>query len=234
MKVAKASERDMEMAAKLCALLESLDRNYYPEPVDGTEAKDDAPTFFDEGDEEHLAYLHQQLKATLAMGNLWRVVMGMHCALHNEVFDPAADTLEWHPALSFAVEIRTNGWKPDAEHINALPEPLRKFVVDLETRVDPAGDLAARVFAEDQVRQLTAQVAELRKDRERLDWIASEHVRIFQSPKSNRYFCYWGDSEDSGAEWQNEHYETARAAIDAAITATSNPAAPEVSAQEVS
>jgi hypothetical protein len=52
-------------------------------------------------------------------------------------------------------------WRPDAEHINALPEPLRAYVFDLETRVDPAGDLRARRVAEDTVRALEARVQEL-------------------------------------------------------------------------
>jgi len=30
---------------------------------------------------------------------------------------------------------------PDPEHINALPEPLRRYVHDLGTRCDPAGDI---------------------------------------------------------------------------------------------
>src|SRR5262245_29108561 len=32
---------------------------------------------------------------------------------------------------------------PDVEHINALPEPVRRYIRDLETRMDPAGDVAA-------------------------------------------------------------------------------------------
>ena len=31
---------------------------------------------------------------------------------------------------------------PDPEHINALPEPVRRYIHDLETRADPAGDVA--------------------------------------------------------------------------------------------
>ena len=31
---------------------------------------------------------------------------------------------------------------PDADHINALPGPLRQYIHDLETRADPAGDVA--------------------------------------------------------------------------------------------
>jgi hypothetical protein len=32
-------------------------------------------------------------------------------------------------------------WTPTAESVNALPEPLRRYICDLETRCDPAGDV---------------------------------------------------------------------------------------------
>jgi len=32
-----------------------------------------------------------------------------------------------------------NNFKPTAEQINKLPEPLRKYIHDLETLCDPAG-----------------------------------------------------------------------------------------------
>jgi len=48
---------------------------------------------------------------------------------------------------------------PDGAHINALPEPLRRWVHDLETRSDPAGDLRALRLAEDENRMLRAKLA---------------------------------------------------------------------------
>lgn len=33
------------------------------------------------------------------------------------------------------------GWLPTAENVNALPDPVRQYVHDLETRCDPAGDV---------------------------------------------------------------------------------------------
>ena len=32
-------------------------------------------------------------------------------------------------------------WTPTNENINALPEPLRRYIHDLETVCDPAGDV---------------------------------------------------------------------------------------------
>ena len=50
-------------------------------------------------------------------------------------------------------------FKPTAEEINALPEGIRLFIHDLETRCDPAGDVAALTLLKDQLHQL--QIATL-------------------------------------------------------------------------
>ena len=43
------------------------------------------------------------------------------------------------------------GWLPDPEHINALPQPVRKYVHDLVTNVDPAGIVAENALLRDTV-----------------------------------------------------------------------------------
>jgi hypothetical protein len=45
--------------------------------------------------------------------------------------------------------------------INALPDSLRKYIHDIETRCDPAGETAARVLAEDTAKALMTRVEEL-------------------------------------------------------------------------
>lgn len=51
---------------------------------------------------------------------------------------------------------------PSAETINALPEPIRDYIHQLETHdVDPQGDIRALWEAREQVRQLTAKIAEM-------------------------------------------------------------------------
>lgn len=42
-------------------------------------------------------------------------------------------------------------WLPTADNVNALPEPVRRFVHDLATRCDPAGDTAALTGLRDQL-----------------------------------------------------------------------------------
>ena len=61
-----------------------------------------------------------------------------------------------------ALRASSQEWLPTADNINALPEPIRKYIADLATRCDPAGDIAALTFAQDQVRQLSASNYQLR------------------------------------------------------------------------
>ena len=61
-----------------------------------------------------------------------------------------------------------DGWTPTPENINALPDPLRKFIHDLETRCDPAGDVRSRVMAEDAVRSLERELDSLERELHRV------------------------------------------------------------------
>lgn len=54
---------------------------------------------------------------------------------------------------------------PTAAQINRLPKALRDYIHDLETRADPAGDLQRLALAEENVRALTAKIAELQRRR---------------------------------------------------------------------
>ena len=53
------------------------------------------------------------------------------------------------------------GWLPTAENINALPAGIRRYVHDLETRCDPAGDVQTMALQADTIRGLHAKVREL-------------------------------------------------------------------------
>ena len=67
------------------------------------------------------------------------------------------------------------GWNATSAEINALPEAVRRWVHDLQTRCDPAGDLQARRISEDAVAGLRAErdslAVALRLERERCDKI---------------------------------------------------------------
>lgn len=60
----------------------------------------------------------------------------------------------WHAATVCDDCEPDKPWLPTPENVNALPEPVRAYIHQLETRADPAGDLRARVIAEDTVRAL--------------------------------------------------------------------------------
>ena len=69
--------------------------------------------------------------------------------------------------MSMAVLIPAD-WEPTPHNINALPEPLRKHIQELETRCDPAGDVGRMALLEDQNRQLQARGEALEVERDEL------------------------------------------------------------------
>jgi len=62
-----------------------------------------------------------------------------------------------------AIGSATGDWKPTAAAINALPGPLRQHIHDLETRCDPAGEVAELRLMRDQNRMLQGHTAALDK-----------------------------------------------------------------------
>ena len=51
-------------------------------------------------------------------------------------------------------------WQPTPENIQALPEPLRRFIMHLKTRCDPAGDIQTIWSLREQVNGLVKVAAE--------------------------------------------------------------------------
>ena len=56
-----------------------------------------------------------------------------------------------------AIGTATEDWKPTVAAINALPGPLRQYIHDLETRCDPAGEVAGLTLTRDQNQMLQAR-----------------------------------------------------------------------------
>lgn len=54
----------------------------------------------------------------------------------------------------------------NAAEINALPQRLRNYIHDLETRCDPSGDVQTIAILRDQVNELQAEVNELKRQQE--------------------------------------------------------------------
>lgn len=120
MKMAKASERDMEMAKSLCTALESLERGLMP--VCAQAAEDEDPEDFDSADDEQCGRALRHVLAVLRDGSIGRVVWGMEVLLDpaNKVVDPSADTLEDHPDVAQA--------KADRERCRAWIEEAVNYV----------------------------------------------------------------------------------------------------------
>lgn len=113
MKMAKADEKDMDAAIKLTAILDNVEKGYYP-PAATDEEGEDEPTFFDEDDREHLKVFYDRVMACMesAPGGLLRVTWGFHTVMHNDIIDPNADTLELHPRLARALETADSAAEP--------------------------------------------------------------------------------------------------------------------------
>lgn len=100
MKMAKASEQEMNMANKLAAMLENVDSGYYPMPIDGSDCENE-PSLFDPDDNDHLRVFYDRVMALInsAPGGIFRVVGGFDTLMHNDIVDPSKDVLELHPRL---------------------------------------------------------------------------------------------------------------------------------------
>lgn len=102
MKMAKATEKDMDTVGNLTGILEDISKGYYPRKSDGCCDEDDGPTLFDPDSRDHLRQLYDRVKECLdaSPGGLARVVGGFHTLMHNNVVDPDKDYLDFHPRLT--------------------------------------------------------------------------------------------------------------------------------------
>ena len=65
---------------------------------------------------------------------------------------------------------------PTTEEIKAFPASLQRYIHDLETRCDPAGDVQQLGLLKDQNEQLQVQVVEQRAERDRLVAVILDEV----------------------------------------------------------
>lgn len=105
MQIAKASDRDMEVAMIIAGMLCDVDRGFFPRGPDG-ECDDDDPVHFDQDNADHLKAFHDRIMSAydMAPGGMNRVVLGFHTIMHNDVVDPGKDHLAFHPRLEAALE----------------------------------------------------------------------------------------------------------------------------------
>lgn len=72
----------------------------------------------------------------------------------------AAELKEAEVARQAATPTVSEDWKPTADNINALPEPVRRYIHDLKTNCDPAGMVRENVLLKDQNTALQAMLAD--------------------------------------------------------------------------
>ena len=96
MKIAKASEADIEMAMTLANYCDSINRRQMPDALSNDA---DHIEWLDSDDCEQYARLLRGLQELLDKGSISRVVWGMAvvCDPSNELIDPNDDTLAHHP-----------------------------------------------------------------------------------------------------------------------------------------
>jgi len=89
---------------------------------------------------------------------LGTTILYKHC--HNDVnaFAAVCELLE----QAFNAGQVPADWLPTAENINALPEPIRRYVHDMESNADPAGTVREVTQLRDLVRELSASNRMLR------------------------------------------------------------------------
>lgn len=109
MKIAKASPEEVDALMNLMRVLNTAEDGIPCKP-DGTwEEEETGIYWFDPEDPDHLRKFYDRVTDCFAKhpGGLVRTIGGYHLAMTNDVFDPDADTYEWHPTLKEAVEKRT-------------------------------------------------------------------------------------------------------------------------------
>ena len=108
MKIAKADEKDVTAILNLMQVLRNSEDEGFPCKPDGTWDEGEAEEWFDPDNRNHLRKFYERVMGCLndAPGALVRCIGGFHLALTNDVWDPDAESYEWHPTLKAAVVAR--------------------------------------------------------------------------------------------------------------------------------
>lgn len=107
MKMAKASEADLNMAMDLAGMLEALGHRHCPS-MPTVIARNDGDEDFDRDDESQCKRALNALLEKADEGSLFRVVWGAAVMLdsRNKLVDPDADTIEHHPDRQDSARLR--------------------------------------------------------------------------------------------------------------------------------
>lgn len=110
MKMAKASEADINMAMELCGAFDLLGQRFLPCMPEAIEqlGDDDESEPFDRDDDAQCGRALRHLLDIADRASLMRVVWGCAVMLdpRNELIDPGADTIEHHPDRQDSARLR--------------------------------------------------------------------------------------------------------------------------------
>ncbi|WP_258898242.1 hypothetical protein [Burkholderia glumae] len=108
MKMARASEADIQAALDITQIIGEIEKGYMPVLGSDEDEADDV-TFFDRDDADQCRLVLGAILDAADKGSIFRVVFGMTVVLdpRNELLDPDADTLEKHPKIVAALAART-------------------------------------------------------------------------------------------------------------------------------
>lgn len=155
MKMAKASQADIEMAMELANALEALSSRWGATMPQKIAEAALGVTAFCIDDPEHCRRVCEYLINLGRSASLFRVVMGMAVVLdpRNELLDPDADTLEAHPRIQAAlsaIEPLPEGYAKAsaavATEAAVLIERARRAGVVLTIETEPRQPLAMRNY----------------------------------------------------------------------------------------
>lgn len=126
MKMAKASDRDIDAAGNAMSVLQDISSGYYPARSD----EENTPVHFDEDNKDHLRLFYDRINETLDASPGWpgRVIGGMCYVIlydKNQIVDPSSDCLELHPKFSHVAEQR-----------DELLEALKRFESWADSQAD--------------------------------------------------------------------------------------------------
>lgn len=130
MRMARATDKDMEVGYELMALLYDMDRGYYPaRPGDKSEG---GPTHFDSDNHEHLEYLLQRIyEIADKSGSFGRIVGGMSVFLNpkNDIVDFNDHCIALSPSLKEAIKAKEELDKIKVENnrLRAALERIEKW-----------------------------------------------------------------------------------------------------------
>lgn len=131
MKMAKASQADLDMALDVANVLDDIECGFFPTKLQSDEdAESEQIEWIDTDDRQQYERLIYGLKRLLNKGSIMRVIWGMAavCDPSNECIDPDAHTIEHHPkrqGMEAALLWTLYHHKGGSSHIG---QPIRKLL----------------------------------------------------------------------------------------------------------